>query len=57
MFVAVCVGVAVLVAVGVLVFSQYVETRYATRLLADRPALSIGVGIGLSEWIGASCET
>jgi CheY-like chemotaxis protein len=27
--------------VGVLVFSQYVETRYATRLLADRPA---GVG-------------
>src|SRR5262245_53467933 len=27
--------------VGVLVFSQYVETRYATRLLADRPT---GVG-------------
>ena len=32
--------------VGVLVFSQYVETRYATRLLADRPA---GVGYLLKD--------
>ncbi|MCO8269843.1 response regulator transcription factor [Actinoplanes sp. TRM 88003] len=32
--------------VGVLVFSQYVETRYATRLLADQPA---GVGYLLKE--------
>ncbi|WP_433303189.1 response regulator transcription factor [Actinoplanes sp. CA-030573] len=32
--------------VGVLVFSQYVETRYATRLLADRPT---GVGYLLKE--------
>ena len=33
-------------AVGVLVFSQYVETRYATRLLADRPN---GVGYLLKD--------
>ncbi|MCM4077840.1 response regulator transcription factor [Paractinoplanes hotanensis] len=32
--------------VGVLVFSQYVETRYAGRLLADRPS---GVGYLLKE--------
>jgi DNA-binding NarL/FixJ family response regulator len=32
--------------VGVLVFSQYVETRYATRLLADRPT---GVGYLLKD--------
>ena len=32
--------------VGVLVFSQYVETRYARRLLADSPA---GVGYQLKE--------
>ncbi|GIF64525.1 DNA-binding response regulator [Asanoa ishikariensis] len=32
--------------VGVLVFSQYVETRYATRLLADRPN---GVGYLLKD--------
>ena len=32
--------------VGVLVFSQYVETRYATRLLADRPS---GVGYLLKD--------
>ena len=32
--------------VGVLVFSQYVETRYATRLLADSPA---GVGYLLKD--------
>ncbi|NMO52829.1 response regulator transcription factor [Actinoplanes sp. TBRC 11911] len=32
--------------VGVLVFSQYVETRYAARLLADRPA---GVGYLLKD--------
>src|SRR5262245_8076244 len=32
--------------VGVLVFSQYVETRYAARLLADRPG---GVGYLLKE--------
>ena len=32
--------------VGVLMFSQYVETRYATRLLADRPS---GVGYLLKE--------
>jgi DNA-binding NarL/FixJ family response regulator len=32
--------------VGVLVFSQYVETRYATRLLADRPG---GVGYLLKD--------
>nr|WP_221379618.1 response regulator transcription factor [Actinoplanes polyasparticus] len=32
--------------VGVLVFSQYVETRYARRLLADRPS---GVGYLLKE--------
>jgi len=32
--------------VGVLLFSQYVETRYATRLLADRPA---GVGYLLKD--------
>ena len=31
---------------GVLVFSQYVETRYAARLLADRPA---GVGYLLKD--------
>ncbi|MGW6172007.1 response regulator [Arthrobacter sp. NPDC055138] len=33
-------------AVGVLVFSQYVETRYAARLFADRPA---GVGYLLKD--------
>jgi DNA-binding NarL/FixJ family response regulator len=32
--------------VGVLVFSQYVETRYATRLLAERPS---GVGYLLKD--------
>ncbi|MFG1993585.1 response regulator [Actinoplanes sp. NPDC048988] len=32
--------------VGVLLFSQYVETRYATRLLADRPT---GVGYLLKD--------
>jgi DNA-binding NarL/FixJ family response regulator len=32
--------------VGVLVFSQYVETRYATRLLADNPS---GVGYLLKD--------
>jgi DNA-binding NarL/FixJ family response regulator len=32
--------------VGVLVFSQYIETRYATRLLADRPT---GVGYLLKD--------
>ncbi|GAB2619732.1 DNA-binding response regulator [Paractinoplanes abujensis] len=32
--------------VGVLMFSQYVETRYATRLLADRPS---GVGYLLKD--------
>ncbi|MEU1885457.1 response regulator transcription factor [Micromonospora sp. WMMD987] len=32
--------------VGVLVFSQYVETRYATRLLTDRPS---GVGYLLKD--------
>ncbi|MFB9236529.1 LuxR C-terminal-related transcriptional regulator [Plantactinospora siamensis] len=32
--------------VGVLMFSQYVETRYATRLLADRPG---GVGYLLKD--------
>ena len=39
--------------VGVLVFSQYVETRYATRLLADRPA---GVGYLLKDRVADVAE-
>jgi DNA-binding NarL/FixJ family response regulator len=39
--------------VGVLVFSQYVETRYATRLLADRPS---GVGYLLKDRVADVAE-
>jgi DNA-binding NarL/FixJ family response regulator len=39
--------------VGVLVFSQYVETRYATRLLADRPT---GVGYLLKDRVADVAE-
>src|SRR5262245_28043424 len=39
--------------VGVLVFSQYVETRYAARLLADRPS---GVGYLLKERVADIAE-
>jgi DNA-binding NarL/FixJ family response regulator len=38
---------------GVLVFSQYVETRYAARLLADRPA---GVGYLLKDRVADVAE-
>jgi DNA-binding NarL/FixJ family response regulator len=39
--------------VGVLVFSQYVETRYATRLLADNPG---GVGYLLKDRVADVAE-
>ena len=38
---------------GVLVFSQYVETRYAARLLADQPA---GVGYLLKDRVADVAE-